>query len=79
MPITWNTFGASFCEFYMTEYTDSTDRKGVEYVLFALGFFAFVLGLVGVVVEVPAVAVAGGFLLLVVSVAFGLRSGDSSR
>lgn len=56
----------------MTEYTDSTDRTAAEYVLFALGFIGVWVAVVGVVVAAPAVAVAGGLLLLLAALGFRL-------
>jgi hypothetical protein len=48
----------------MDDYTDSTDRTAVDYVLFALGFLGFLMGTGGLIVSSPALAVAGGMLLL---------------
>ena len=69
---TWSTCAGSSFEVFMTEYTDSTDRTAVEYVLFALGFLGFMLGVAGIVLAVVPLAAAGGLLLLVASAGFRL-------
>lgn len=45
---------------------ESTDRRPADYVLFALGFLAFMIALAGVVMSSRPAAVTGFFLLLLV-------------
>ena len=48
----------------MERFTDSSDRRPAEILLFALGFAGFGMGLGGAVLELPALAVLGVVLLL---------------
>jgi hypothetical protein len=57
----------------MEDSFDSTDRSPVEFLLFALGFFGFVLGASGVVVASPAVAILGLLMMILTVAAFLIR------
>ena len=54
----------------MNDYSDSTDRRPVEYLLFALGFAGFMLGGGGIVLLCPALALTGAILLLLAVCSF---------
>jgi hypothetical protein len=43
---------------------ESNDRRLLDYVLFALAFLGFMIGLSGVILSSPSVGVAGFFILL---------------
>ena len=49
---------------------DSSDRKPAEYVMFALAFIGFGIGLGGVILSLPAAAVFGAVILLLGVAAF---------
>jgi hypothetical protein len=57
----------------MHDYSDSTDRKPADYVLFALGFLGFLIGTAGVIVASKFLAVVGGGLLLLGVISFHWR------
>ncbi len=57
----------------MDEYSDSTDRKPADYVLFALGFAGFIFGTAGVIVSSKFLTVLGGGMLLLAVFSFRLR------
>jgi hypothetical protein len=57
----------------MDHYSDSTDRKPTDYVLFALGFAGFIFGTAGVMVASKFLTVAGGAMLLLSIFSFRLR------
>ena len=48
----------------MSEYSDSTERKPGEYLLFALGFAGFVLGASGIILTSAPPALTGAIILL---------------
>ena len=48
----------------MNDFSDSTDRKPVEFVLFALAFVGFILGAAGMVLTSLPVALIGTVILL---------------
>lgn len=54
----------------MDVYADSTDRRPVEYILFALGFIGFVVAAAGLVVGSSVFALVGAVILLLVVAGF---------
>ena len=48
----------------MSDYSDSTDRRPVEFFLYALGFAGFVLGAAGIILSSTALALFGTAILL---------------
>ena len=48
----------------MERFTDSTDRRPVEFFLFALAFSGFGLGALGIVLTIPVIGVLGTVILL---------------
>lgn len=58
----------------MADYSDSTDRRPVEYFLFALGFAGFGTAGSGVVLGVPMIAVTGAIIFLLA--VLGFRSSE---
>jgi hypothetical protein len=64
----------------MDFFSDSTDRTPTDYVLFALAFIGFVIGLSGVVLTSAWAALSGLLILTLCILAFRLRparDGDS--
>jgi hypothetical protein len=57
----------------MEDSFDSTDRSPTDFLLFATGFFGFVLGATGVVVASPATALIGGLMMILAVAAFLVR------
>ena len=54
----------------MNQGFDSTDRNPLELFLFAVGFAAFLTGVGGVILTVPAVALFGGMVFLLVLIGY---------
>jgi hypothetical protein len=57
----------------MKDTFDSTDRRGADFILFALGFFGFVVAAAGIVIGSPSTALFGGLLALFAVSVFQLR------
>jgi hypothetical protein len=53
---------------------DSTDRGAVDFILFGLAFFGFILATTGVVIDSLATTSTGGLILLLSILFFALRS-----
>jgi hypothetical protein len=56
----------------MTENTNPTDRSARDFFLFAVGFLAFGMAGVGVILVLPFLALSGLFILLLAVASFGL-------
>src|SRR5262249_22289337 len=48
----------------MDDYSDAVERGPVDFFLFAMGFFGFILGVTGVILTSPVCAGIGGIVLL---------------
>jgi S-ribosylhomocysteine lyase LuxS involved in autoinducer biosynthesis len=57
---------------------ESNDRRVVDYVLFALGFRGFMLGMSGVILASPAGAVTGFFMLLFSLLCYSVAQPDEA-
>ena len=57
----------------MNQDFDSTDRKPVDYVLFALGFLGFLTAAGGIVLGSPGIAIGGGAMLVLPVLCFQAR------
>jgi hypothetical protein len=54
----------------MNPYADSTDRSGADFVLFGLGFAAFLLFVAAIIVNSAGLTLAGCLVLLLVIALF---------
>ncbi len=58
----------------MADYSHATERTPADFLLFGLGFVAFMIFLSGVIVASVGATVAGAILLLLIVLAFYARS-----
>ena len=54
----------------MRDESDSSDRKQVDYLLFALAFASFVVASGGVIISSPQLALAGAMILVIALLGF---------
>ncbi len=58
----------------MDAFDDSTDRRTIDFVLFAIAFVAFMTALCAVVVSAAGIAIAGGVIFVMTILFFRFRA-----